>query len=216
MRETRTRLLALYLPQFYPNTDNDRWWGRGFTEWTNVTAARPLFDGHYQPHLPAHLGFYDTRVPETRAAQAALAQRFSIEGFCYWHYWFHGSRLLALPFNGVLSSRQPDFPFCLAWANETWSRRWHGSGTANEILRVQAYSAEDDRQHAVWLANAFLDPRYVRIFGRPFSCLSTTRSARSTTVRRRPWLRMRRAGPSQAIHRWDEFARLPGFPDHWV
>jgi lipopolysaccharide biosynthesis protein len=167
MQETRARLLAFYLPQFYPTPENDRWWGRGFTEWTNVTGARPLFDGHYQPHLPAHLGFYDARVPETRTAQAALARRFSIEGFCYWHYWFHGSRLLARPFDAVLSSGRPDFPFCLAWANETWSRRWHGSGNANEILQEQAYSAEDDGHHACWLTTAFSDPRYVRVYGRP-------------------------------------------------
>jgi lipopolysaccharide biosynthesis protein len=169
VRETATlaRLLAFYLPQFYPIPENDRWWGKGFTEWTNVARARALFEGHYQPHIPANLGFCDTRVPEVRQAQAELARRHSIEGFCYWHYWFHGKRLLDRPFAEVLSSGEPDFPFCLSWANETWSRRWHGTGDGNEVLQVQTYSPEDDLNHVRWLMEAFADPRYVRVRGRP-------------------------------------------------
>lgn len=161
------RVIALYLPQFYPSPQNDRWWGKGFTEWTNVVRARPLFEGHYQPQLPANLGFCDLRVPEVRIAQADLAQRHGIEGFCYWHYWFHGERVLERPFDEVLNSGQPDFPFCLSWANETWSRRWHGSGSANQVLMEQTYSPEDDLAHIRWLMGAFADPRYLRFKGRP-------------------------------------------------
>lgn len=159
------RCIAFYLPQFHITPENDAWWGRGFTEWTNVTRARPLFRGHYQPHLPADLGFYDLRVPETRQAQADLAKAHGIEGFCYWHYWFHGKRILERPFQEVLTLGQPDFPFCLAWANETWSRRWLGED--RDILIEQTYSADDDREHARWLAGAFADPRYIRVEGRP-------------------------------------------------
>jgi len=165
------RILALYLPQFYPTPENNKWWGNGFTEWTNVSRARPLFDGHYQPHIPAHLGFYDTRVSEVREAQAELARRHSIEGFCYWHYWFHGKRLLERPYEEMLKSGKPDFPFCLSWANETWQRRWHGTGDEKETLQIQEYSAADDLKHVRYLLPAFADPRYIRIANRPVFCI---------------------------------------------
>ncbi len=160
-------MIAFYLPQFYPISENDQWWGKGFTEWTNVSKARALFSGHYQPRLPANLGFYDLRVPSVRQAQASLATAYGIEGFCYWHYWFHGKRLLDRPFEEVLSSGEPGFPFCLSWANETWSRRWHGSGFGSEVLLEQVYSEADDVAHAEWLLRPFSDPRYVRYRGRP-------------------------------------------------
>jgi len=159
------RLIAFYLPQFHPIPENDEWWGEGFTEWTNVARAKPLFERHYQPHLPAHLGFYDLRVPEVRDRQAALAAEHGIEGFCYWHYWFLGKRLLERPFSEVLDSGRPDLPFCLAWANETWSRRWLGED--RDILVKQEYSAQDDVEHMRWLLTAFADPRYLRVNGRP-------------------------------------------------
>jgi lipopolysaccharide biosynthesis protein len=159
------RLIAFFLPQFHPIPENNVWWGPGFTEWQNVSTARPLFPEHYQPHLPADLGFYDLRVPEVREAQAVLAQRYGIEGFCYWHYWFEGRRLLERPFDVVLASGKPEFPFCLAWANETWSRRWLGED--RDVLVAQTYSTRDDVEHARWLTYAFTDPRYIRVRGRP-------------------------------------------------
>ena len=165
MSENLARLITFYLPQFHPIPENDEWWGKGFTEWANVCKATPLFEGHYQPHIPANLGFYDLRLPEARQAQASLAQRYGIEGFCYWHYWFEGKRLLERPFNEVLSSGEPDFPFCLAWANETWSRRWLGE--EKNILLQQTYSLQDDFNHIEWLMGAFSDPRYIRVNGRP-------------------------------------------------
>ncbi len=163
---TVMEVLALYLPQYHPIPENDRWWGTGFTEWANVTKSGPLFRGHDQPHLPADLGFTDLRVPETREAQADLARRFGVTGFCYWHYWFAGHRLLERPFDEVVDSGRPDFPFCAAWANQTWSGIWHGA--PDRILIEQTYPGpEDDRAHFESLLPAFRDPRYIRVGGRP-------------------------------------------------
>ena len=159
------RTIAFNLPQYHPIPENDIWWGKGFTEWTNAVKTRPQFPGHYQPHLPADLGYYDLRLPEARQAQAALAHEYGIHGFCYYHYWFNGRRVLERPVNEILASGKPDFPFCLCWANENWTRRWDGQ--EQEILLKQDYGDEDDLNHIRWLAGAFRDRRYIRVNDRP-------------------------------------------------
>jgi hypothetical protein len=163
--QNKSRLIAFYLPQFHPIPENDAWWGKGFTEWTNVTKAQPLFTGHRQPNLPSELGFYDLRIPEARNAQAELASSHGIEGFCYWHYWFNGKRLLERPINEVVSSGDPKFPFCLGWANESWTGIWHGC--PDRVLIDQTYSGgEDEKRHFYALIDIFDDPRYLTIEGK--------------------------------------------------
>ena len=165
-RDIPARVVAFHLPQFHPIPENDRWWGAGFTEWTNAVRARPLYPGHVQPHLPADLGFYDLRLPEARAAQAALAQQYGVSAFCYWHYWFAGRRLLERPVREIIECGQPDMPFCLGWANQTWTGIWHGA--PGRILVEQTYpGAADDAAHFQELLPAFTDPRYFRVHGRP-------------------------------------------------
>jgi lipopolysaccharide biosynthesis protein len=159
------QVIAINLPQFHPVPENDQWWGRGFTEWTNVTKAKPLFPGHHQPHLPADLGFYDLRLPEARAAQAELARQYGISAFCYYHYWFTGKRILERPVDEIVNSGEPDFPFCLCWANENWTRTWDGRD--REVLLEQTYSSDDDRAHIQSLIPILSDPRYLRMDGKP-------------------------------------------------
>ncbi|MDA8415502.1 MAG: glycoside hydrolase family 99-like domain-containing protein [Betaproteobacteria bacterium] len=160
------RPIAFYLPQFHPIPENDEWWGKGFTEWTNTAKAKPMFPGHYQPHVPADLGFYDLRLSESRVAQAELAKQYGIEGFCYYHYWFGGRRILEKPFEEVLKSGSPDFGFCLCWANETWSGIWHGN--PKKTLIEQTYPGiEDHQKHFDCLLPAFRDPRYIKVDGKP-------------------------------------------------
>jgi hypothetical protein len=165
--ELRARAIAFYLPQFFPIPENDQWWGPGFTEWTNTARARRLFPGHVQPTLPADLGFYDLRVPETRQAQSDLARQYGVEAFAYWHYWFGGGeRILERPFREVLERGEPEVSFCLAWANQTWTGAWHGAH--DKILKQQTYpGAEDDAAHFATLLPAFRDERYLRVDGRP-------------------------------------------------
>ena len=165
--DRKARVIAFYLPQYHPIPENDRWWGKGFTEWTNVAKAKPLFRGHEQPVLPGELGFYDLRVPETREAQASLAAEYGIEAFCYYHYWFgDGRRLLERPFDEVLASGKPDFPFCLCWANQTWSGIWHGEPKRTLIEQTYPGLADHDAHFAL-LLRAFRDPRYLRVDGKP-------------------------------------------------
>lgn len=164
----KARVIAFYLPQFHPIPENDKYWGKGFTEWTNVAKARPLFRGHYQPRIPADLGFYDLRMPEIREAQAELAREAGIEGFCYWHYWFgNGKQLLERPFNEVVASGKPDFPFCLAWANHDWSTSTWKKGMKDGMIAEQLYLGyEDNALHFNTLLPAFRDQRYITIDGK--------------------------------------------------
>lgn len=161
----KARVIAFYLPQFHPTPENDEWWGKGFTEWTCMGKARPLYKGHYQPRVPADLGYYDLRVPETRQMQADYAKRAGIEGFCYWHYWFgNGKRLLERPFDEVLASGKPDFPFMLGWANHSWyAKLWDKDTKKDKLLIEQTYPGIDDyKAHFEYALKAFRDPRYIR------------------------------------------------------
>jgi lipopolysaccharide biosynthesis protein len=181
------RAIAFNLPQFHPIPENDLWWGKGFTEWTNVVKARPLFEGHYQPHLPADLGFYDLRLAETREAQAALAREYGISGFCYYHYWFNSRRLLERPVNEIVASGKPDFPFCLCWANENWTRAWDGN--EREVLMEQAYSDQDDLNHIRALLPIFMDERYIKVDGKPLFLVYRANSLPSPLNTTNAWRR---------------------------
>jgi lipopolysaccharide biosynthesis protein len=161
----RPLILAFYLPQFHPTPENDRWWGPGFTEWRNVVRATPRYAGHEQPHIPADLGFYDLRLDEAREAQAELAGEYGVDGFCMYDYWFDGRRLLNEPLDRTLATGRSRMPFCLCWANESWTRAWNGA--QGEFLVRQRYSPEDDRRHIRSLLPAIGDDRYIRVDGRP-------------------------------------------------
>ncbi len=193
------KALAFYLPQFHPIPENDEWWGRGFTEWTNVNRARPLYPGHYQPHVPSDLGYYDLRLPEVRQAQADLASSHGISGFVYYHYWFHGKRLLERPFDEVLSSGSPDTPFALCWANEEWTRNWDAS--TGRVLMPQEFSDADDLAHIRWLAGAFADDRYIKIDGRPLMLIYRAQQL---------------PDPKRTADIWRREAQKLGFPDLYL
>jgi hypothetical protein len=193
------RALAFYLPQYHPIPENDQWWGKGFTEWANVSRARPSFPGHYQPHVPGELGYYDLRVPEVRQAQADLAAEYGISGFVYYHYWFNGKRLLERPFEEVLASGSPDFPFALCWANEEWTRNWDAQ--TGKVLIPQEYSDQDDLAHIQYLITAFSDDRYIKIHGRPMLLVY------------RPTLL---PNPKRTFETWRKEVQKAGFPDLYL
>lgn len=159
------RIVAIHLPQFYPFKENDEWWGKGFTEWRNSSSAKPRFRGHYQPHIPADLGYYDLRLAECRKAQQDLANKYGIYGFCYYHYWFNGKLIMERPVEEMLKDKEETFPFMLCWANANWGRNWEGGN--NVILMEQHYSEEDDVAHFNYLLPFFKDSRYIKIDGKP-------------------------------------------------
>lgn len=195
------KLIAFYLPQYHPTPRNDLWWGKGFTEWTNVAKAKPLFPGHHQPNIPADLGFYDLRLPQARKAQAELAREYGVYGFCYYHYWFEdGFEELETPFYEVVNSGEPDFPFCLCWANETWySKFWNLDGTIEKKpLAEQKYlGKEDNEKHFYKLLKAFKDPRYIKYDGKLLFIIYKALEFR---------------GLSEFMDQWNELAKMNGLP----
>ena len=197
---SKPKVIAFYLPQYHPTPHNNEWWGEGFTEWTNVAKAKKLFPGHYQPKIPADLGFYDLRLPEVRQKQAEMAKEAGIEGFCYYHYWFgNGQQELELPFNEVLKMKEPDFPFCLCWANESWFKKfWNKDGSVvdKKTLVEQEYPGmEDIRKHFFTLLPAFKDKRYMTQDGKPIFVIYRPLAC---------------AGVSEMIQVWNSLARENG------
>lgn len=193
------KVIAFYLPQFHPVKENDEWWGKGFTEWHNVVKAKPLFRGHYQPKLPADLSFYDLRLPETREAQAQLAREAGVYGFCYWHYWFgNGKRLLERPFDEVVASGKPDFPFCLAWANHSWYAKTWDPNKPDRLLIEQLYPGkEDNEKHFYEVLPAFKDDRYIKIDGKPLFAIFKPLQVENVQA---------------FIQQWQELAKKNGLP----
>lgn len=163
------RIIAYYLPQYHPIHENDQWWGKNFTEWVNVRNAKPLFKDHQQPVIPGELGYYNLLDTKVRERQAQLAREAGVEGFCYWHYWFGGKQLLEQPLLQVLANGQPDFPFCIAWANESWyAKTWvDKKGESDRLLIEQTYSEQDDRAHFEAILPMLRDKRYILVDGKP-------------------------------------------------
>ncbi|MGZ4808054.1 MAG: glycoside hydrolase family 99-like domain-containing protein [Thermoanaerobaculia bacterium] len=192
------KVIAFYLPQYHPIPENDQWWGKGFTEWTRVARATPLFDGHYQPHVPERLGFYDLRLPEARERQAALARAHGVHGFCYHYYWFAGRRLLQRPLDEVVASAEPDFPFCVSWANESWTRRWDGG--EKRVLIAQTYSPELDRTFLEELLPLFRDHRYIRVNGKPMLIVYRPQDLPDAPATLQRWREIARAGGLPGLH----------------
>lgn len=195
---SKIRPIAIHLPQFHPIPENDHWWGKGFTEWNNVAKAKPLFKNHYQPHLPADLGFYDLRLKEARIAQAEMAKQYGIHGFCYYHYWFEGKRLIERPVEEIANSNDPKFPFMLCWANGSWTRTWEGN---NNILMEQTYSHEDDIKHIQKLISYFRSSNYIKINNRPVFAICRTESM---------------PNPQKTSELWRKEVKKAGFDDLYL
>lgn len=196
----KPQIIAFYLPQYHPFKENDEWWGKGFTEWTNVGKAKPLFKGHNQPRVPTELGYYDLRLPIVREQQAQMAREAGVTAFCYWHYWFgNGKRLIPEVFQEVLESGKPDFPFCLGWANHSWfAKNWNSDGTTTQkLLMEQTYPGiEDEKMHFEFLLTAFKDDRYVKIDGKPLLYIFAPQDL-----------------PQEYLDNFRNWAKEAGFPD---
>jgi tetratricopeptide (TPR) repeat protein len=192
-RMKQVRLVAFYLPQFHPTPENDEWWGKGFTEWANVAAATPLFEGHLQPRRPTHLGFYDLRLPEAANAQFELARQYGIDGFCYYYYWFNGRRILERPLQDLAAGRTGPFPFCICWANEPWTRSW--DGVTGDVLLAQSHTPESDLEFIKDVAPLLRHEDYIRVDGKPI--LMIYRAENLTT-------------PRETVELWREWCRREG------
>ncbi len=200
LNDGKIKVIAYYLPQYHPFKENDEWWGPGFTEWTNVGKAKPLFKGHYQPKVPADLGYYDLRIEEVAVKQAELALEAGVAGFCYWHYWFgDGRKLLEMPAERVLKTGSPDFPFCFSWANHGWWRKsWSSTGNG-ELLIEQTYPGREDiDNHFYYCLPFFRDRRYMRYNGRPLFFIYKHLDYKDI---------------SQFVERWNQLAVKEGLSD---
>lgn len=199
----KPRIIAFYLPQYHAFKENDEWWGKGFTEWTNVGKAKPLFKGHNQPRVPTELGYYNLKMSEAREQQAELAKLAGVESFCYWHYWFgNGKRLMADIFDDVLNSGNPDFGFCLGWANHSWfAKDWNADGTStNRLLIEQTYPGlEDEKMHFQYLLKAFKDKRYTKVNGSPLLLIFDPQTI-----------------PDEYIVNFRKWTKEAGFPDLYL
>jgi len=189
-----SKLIAFYLPQYHRITENSQWWGPGFTEWTNVARARANFEGHYQPHIPGELGFYDLDNVEVMREQSTLAQAYGIHGFCFYYYWFSGRRILERPLDNFLASNI-DMPFCLCWANENWTRTWDGGD--QHILLAQGYAEGDEERFIQDISPFLADSRYILVDGKPMLVIYRIKAF---------------PDPEGSIHKWQQAARHLGFP----